>query len=82
MISGIVDHKQGIETTDRLIFFVFMVSEFIMSKKTGQLSGKIKLIQRRKGTEAVASKCQRKKLTYMQKKKERLWQRLGQILEF
>ena len=44
IISGIVDHKQGIETRDRLIFFVFMVSEFIMSKKTGQLSGKIKLI--------------------------------------
>ena len=53
-----------------------MVSEFIMSSKTGLLGGKIKLIQRRKGTEAVATKCQRKKLTYMQKKKERLWQRL------
>ena len=49
-----------------------MVGEFIMSSKTGPLSGKIKLIQRRKGTEAVANKCQRKKLTYMQKKKERL----------
>ena len=35
---------QGIETRDRLIFFVFMVSEFIMSSRTGQLSGKIKLI--------------------------------------
>ena len=56
MISG-RDLEQGIETRDRLIFFVFMVSEFKMSKKTGQLRGKIKLIQRRKGTEAVASKC-------------------------
>ena len=43
-MPGIVDREQGIETRDRFIFFVFMVSEFIMSSKTGQLSGKIKLI--------------------------------------
>ena len=44
MFSGIVDREQGIETRGRLIFFVFLDSEFIMSSKTGQLSGKIKLI--------------------------------------